>query len=246
MEVIYNSNFQIEYTKLGNGEQNLIFLHGGGLGYDCYENVIRSLAEKFTVYALNLPGYGRSKNVGNLEETGKQVAEFIDALGITKATIVGHSYGGGVSLYAAKHSENIERLVFIDGAGIPIRRSKLRMILGFFIFKNLQGIILDPRLMIFYFKAIIRIFKNIWIQKTAIPKTIKNVVGAIDYELNIPEDFAVKTLILWGKQDYLIPLKYGEILQKKIKDSKLKVFPGNHDWFVFEEETLRREIEEMF
>jgi 2-hydroxy-6-oxonona-2,4-dienedioate hydrolase len=99
----------------------VVLLHGlGGDGSRWAPN-IGPLAADFRVIALDEIGFGQSDkplanyHVGMLSEF---LADFLKAIGVSKASLVGNSMGGFVAAYTAVHYPNsVDRLVLVDGAG---------------------------------------------------------------------------------------------------------------------------------
>ena len=118
-------NFDIHYRKEGIGDP-VILIHGGGMWLYSYRDTIPELARAFTVYALDMPGYGytspRHKNqCYGLDVMADILLEFMDTLKIEKASLVGHSWGGGWAIhFTHKHPERIEKLVLIDSSGLDV------------------------------------------------------------------------------------------------------------------------------
>src|SRR5260370_24001660 len=81
---------------------NLVLLHGQpGTGAD-WQHVIAMLPEHISAVALDRPGHGSSRQAGGgLDVNAAAVIEELDARGIDRAVVVGHSYGGGVALSVA-------------------------------------------------------------------------------------------------------------------------------------------------
>jgi pimeloyl-ACP methyl ester carboxylesterase len=85
---------------------------------------IEDLAKKFKVYAVDLWGWGYSErlkeNDYSFERYGKQIVGFMDALKIPKASLVGQSMGGGISVYVAAHfPDRVDKLILVDPTVIP-------------------------------------------------------------------------------------------------------------------------------
>jgi pyruvate dehydrogenase E2 component (dihydrolipoamide acetyltransferase) len=80
---------EIRYAKYGDGAKTLIFIHGFGGDLDNWLFNTSGLADQFTIYAIDLPGHGRS------------VKAFMDELKIDHANLIGHSLGGAISMKTA-------------------------------------------------------------------------------------------------------------------------------------------------
>jgi pimeloyl-ACP methyl ester carboxylesterase len=105
----------------GDGEQ-LVFLHGGGIieGFDCFE----PLAERFRVIAPLAPGYGETEldpPVNGRDEAAGHVRDVLDALGIERTVLVGHSLGGWLAAsVAARFPDRIGALVLGAPYGMDV------------------------------------------------------------------------------------------------------------------------------
>jgi len=115
---------KVKYNVAGSGHP-VILLHGSGPGATGWSNFgpnIVELAEHFTCYAPDMPGWGASDPVKPEDRNHPQTAlEFMDALGIEKAAFIGNSMGGGTSLrFATMHPERQSHLITMGaGAGGP-------------------------------------------------------------------------------------------------------------------------------
>jgi pimeloyl-ACP methyl ester carboxylesterase len=98
---------------------NLVLLHGQpGTGAD-WQHVIAMLPEHISAVALDRPGHGSSRQAGGgLDVNAAAVIEELDARGIDRAVLVGHSYGGGVALsVAARAPDRVEAVVLLASVG---------------------------------------------------------------------------------------------------------------------------------
>ena len=113
---------EIRYSKSGEGDKTLIFIHGYGGDCDNWLFNTSGLADRFTVYALDLPGHGRSVKAfkdASLSGLADVVIAFMDALAIDRATLVGHSLGGAVAMKTAiKAPQRVASIVAFGSAGL--------------------------------------------------------------------------------------------------------------------------------
>jgi pimeloyl-ACP methyl ester carboxylesterase len=101
------------------GEHQLVLLHGQpGSGAD-WRQVADRLPSRLQVVALDRPGYGASRrSAGSFGYNARAVVAELDAQGIERAVLVGHSYGGGVALAVAQLApERAEALVLLASIG---------------------------------------------------------------------------------------------------------------------------------
>jgi pimeloyl-ACP methyl ester carboxylesterase len=114
---------KVHYLEKGEGNP-VILIHGFFSNTVTWKKNIDELAKKFKVYAVDLWGWGYSErlkeNEYSFERYGKQIVAFMDALKINKTSLVGHSMGGGTSVYVSAHfPERVDRLILADPAVIP-------------------------------------------------------------------------------------------------------------------------------
>ena len=120
-EVIELEGRRIRFVRQGEGDP-IVLLHGFGGDLDNWLFNRDALAEVGTVWALDLPGHGgSSKDVGegDLAELVGVLERFLDANGLERTHLVGHSLGGAVAIaYAAAHPDRIASLTLIASAGL--------------------------------------------------------------------------------------------------------------------------------
>jgi len=110
------------YIEKGNGPA-VILVHGWFHDSRMWSRNIDVLAAGFRVYALDLWGFGYSTRQAmdwGYPLYSNQIAQFMDALGIEKASLVSQSMGAGASmLFATQHRDRVEKLVLVSPAGLP-------------------------------------------------------------------------------------------------------------------------------
>lgn len=103
----------------------ILFIHGFGGSTFTWRDILEPVANQgFYALALDLPPFGLSSKNPALDYSRSAMADlvaaFMDELGINSATIVGHSMGGAVTAqFAVRHSERVEKLVFVAGGIFP-------------------------------------------------------------------------------------------------------------------------------
>jgi pimeloyl-ACP methyl ester carboxylesterase len=112
----------IYYETMGEATNSVVMLiHGFGGSTFTWRDTMPALADAgFYAIALDLPPFGLSDKNPDLNFSRSWMADMVsglmDELGIAKATIVGHSMGGGVTAqFAVRHPEKVEKLVFVAG-----------------------------------------------------------------------------------------------------------------------------------
>src|SRR4051812_36479596 len=121
------------FVKLGSGPAVLL-LHGLGCDHRTWLPVIDALSRHYTVIAPDLLGHGRSDKPRADYSVGgfaNGMRDLLTVLGIDKATVIGHSFGGAVAMqFAYQFPERTERLALVDPGGLGTEGSALIRMLG--------------------------------------------------------------------------------------------------------------------
>ena len=224
---------KIHYVEAGSGP-TVILLHGLGGSSQAWQFNIGPLAEKFHVVVPDQIGFGKSdKPFVNyrIRTYVDFLDEFCRELKIERATLVGNSMGGWIAvMFAATFPERVDKLVLVDAAGYaPPKDFDMRTLYA-----------LNPTTKAGMKTLVAKVFYNqMFSTDIAIRQAMAARLAAGDgYTINSisesilrGEDFlddVVKTikrptLIVWGRQDGLVPLAEGERFNKDIAGSKLIV-----------------------
>lgn len=105
----------IWYQRSGRGTP-LLHIHGSAFGHRNFEKLTPCLTDEFEVIDFDLPGYGESRGGAapkQMSDIADQVHRFLQALGISKISVHGTSFGAMIALtMAARHPQIIDRLIF--------------------------------------------------------------------------------------------------------------------------------------
>ena len=100
----------------------LLLLHGMAGSSQTWRSVIKPLSRRFRVIAPDLPGHGEStkpRSDYSLGAFAVLLRDLLGELGVTRATIIGHSLGGGVAMqFAYQFPERTERLILVGSGGL--------------------------------------------------------------------------------------------------------------------------------
>ncbi len=242
---------KINYYAAGQGPP-LLLLHGFGACAYSWRYLIPPLAEQHRVFTLDLKGYGFSDKPADghyaVSDQADMVADFIRRQDLHDLVIMGHSMGGGVTLMTyLKLRETdpgrIKKLVLIDSAGYPQKMPKfiaLAKVPGLSTVLS-QG--LPPRF------ATALVLKKCYYNKDAVTEeqidtyayfgSLPGAAAAVSQTARqlVPEDqemealiaqyktIQVPVLIIWGREDEVVPLEVGENFKRDIPDSQLVVLP---------------------
>lgn len=107
----------LNYRHEGKGKINIIFLHGWSIDSSYWKDQIDLLKDEYSVYAIDLPGYGDSKadkrEVWSMEEFALDIRDFMKHLKLENIILVGHSMSGGIMVDVAVKSSEDEIIALI-------------------------------------------------------------------------------------------------------------------------------------
>lgn len=217
-------NLQIYYQKTGTGK-NLIMLHGWGQDVSSFWPVVDLLKDKFSLWLVDLPGFGRSDMPSSAFDTKDYtqiLAQFIKKNSIKKPSILGHSFGGKVGIkLTSLYPDLVDKLIIVGSSGIKPDPSIKRGLI-YPLAKIVHFLVPD----IFNIKSIIRKkfyrrlesdYIDAGVMKDSLVKTLKE-----DLSGDLPK-ITKESLIIWGEKDRAVPLKYGKRMYHLLNNSKLVI-----------------------
>ena len=238
----------VSYAEGGAGPV-LVLIHGMGGSSENWRTVVEPLARDHTVIVPNLPGHGHSgPSAGDYSVGGLAagIRDLILLLGHRRATLVGHSLGGGIAMqFAYQFPEILERLVLVSSGGLgpevsPLLRAASLPGAGPFIATTapLIGAIAARLRRLESTRPplstdLIEVTHGYGLladrqRRAAFLDTVRSVIGiggqrvsAVD-RLYLAE--AVPVLIIWGGRDRLVPVHHAEHAHREIRGSRLEVF----------------------
>ena len=115
---IRNNQVEIYYNQQGEGNVSLLFIHGWCINSSYWDNQMAYFAKANTVYAIDLPGFGKSsatRENWSIEEYANDVNAFIEILDLKNVILIGHSMSGYIALQASlSNNSRISGLVGVD------------------------------------------------------------------------------------------------------------------------------------
>lgn len=208
----------IKYRTAGDGDP-LFFIHGLSGSSHWWKYNIPELADRYQMFLIDLPGFGNMRSLlrkMSLNEIDDWVIKFMDALGIKRAHFIGHSMGGYVCIQiAANHPHRVKRLVLVSSVGVSTGRN---VITSLFPLLNAFRYITPDFLPVLMVDAL-----------RAGPLTLflfaQEILSANTEELL--RKIKAPTLLVWGTNDTLIPVKYADVFKREIEHSSLIKLRGS-------------------
>lgn len=216
-----------------SGEENLrpvVIMHGWGCNVDTVRQIEDIFRGRMRTINVDLPGHGQSSEpsaVWGIEDFTRLIEQLIIRLGLEKPSLIGHSFGGRISILLGSRNE-VDRILLVDAAGVKPRH-------GFNYYRRVYTFKATKHLVNFFFGKK---------KGSEILDRMRSKKGSADYRNSSPrmraimsrcvnEDLkhvmpAIKapTLLIWGENDTATPLSDAHTMKSLIPDAGLVVFPG--------------------
>lgn len=228
--IVEINGLKIHFKVSGQG-RDLVMLHGWGADISSLRPLHRHYERFFRTYSLDLPGFGLSDQPPHkwgVAEYAETVASFLQNLGLNQPIILGHSFGGKISVYLAAHQQPLHKLILVDSAGIVPKR-RANYYLRVYLYKTARCIAELPGLKKIFGKKL-QAFKN-----QAGSQDYRNAKGVMRETLVkvVNEDLTdmlsrikVPTLLVWGRDDTATPVDDGRLMEQLIPGAGLVVLQG--------------------
>ena len=252
-----NVVFEDRYIKVGNvnsrywsaGEKGstVILLHGVGCSVEFWERNIAALAREHRVFAVDIVGFGRTDKpevVYTFQLMADFVLDFMNAMGIDKASLVGNSMGGGISMtVAAQAPERVKKIVLVDPVGLgkwqsPVMRLMTLPVIGNVLTKpSRKGVERQMQLCLYDFSQASddfidrvtaigtlpgnqRTFLSLLRETGNITGIRKGIIAEFSARL---KKIKAPILVIWGRQDRILLASEGEAAVERMADVRLHV-----------------------
>jgi pimeloyl-ACP methyl ester carboxylesterase len=254
----------VAYRQAGSGPV-LLMIHGIAGSSGTWVPVMPLLAEHYTVIAPDLLGHGESakpRGDYSLGAYASGVRDLLGVLGHERATVVGHSLGGGVAMqFAYQFPQMAERLVLVCSGGLGKEVSPLLRALSLPGTEYLLPVVLAPQI-----HSVVRSLGGVlgrvglradpfleevwsaWSRLTdvraqrAFVHTIRAVIDVAGQRVSARDRLylahEVPTMIVWGDRDQVIPVEHAHVAHELIPGSRLEIVEGAGHFLPFERPEL--------
>ena len=223
------SGLKIYYQEAGAGK-NLIMLHGWKHDVSSFWGVIPLLKDRFKVWLIDLPGFGRSdlpSKAFTTSDYAEVIKDFIEVNKIKDPILLGHSLGGRVAIkLASKYPKLIDKLILEDSAGIKPNKDFFKA----FIYPFAKAFhYFMPNLLNIKNKLRYNFYKSLesdYVNAGKLKDTLTNILA--EDLTNDLKDIKAMTLLIWGEKDATseASLKHGKRMYRMIHNSKIEIFDG--------------------
>lgn len=245
----------IHYHDTGGDRAPLILMHGGGPGASAWGNFrdnLPAFALNFRVIAVDMPHFGKSDKPADrfldCAWYAQILAGFMEQIGVQKAHFIGNSMGGSIALeLALARPAMVDRLVLMGTAGsmpmfAPSPTEGQKHMLGYYQGEGPTPAKLEAfiRSMIYDQSRITPEFLLARYEASTAPELMverKMDMNNVDNMLNLwrhVEKVTHKTLLVYGKEDRVVPWETGLLLLRLMKQADLHVFNRCGHWAQWE------------
>ncbi len=220
---------QVQMFSGGSGP-GLLYLHGAG-GNSGWQPYHEELAKSYRVYAPSLPGFNGTPNpawISTITDVAHFAQQVVGTLGLDQFILMGSSMGGWVSAeMAAMNDHQLKGLVLIDPVGIKPQQGEIAEIFMVGADTRLKQRFYDPSQVANYEQYA----REMTQEEMNLDHSNREMASRLCWRpyMNNPslphylQKVTTPALIVWGKQDAIVPAECGELYQQALPRATLKV-----------------------
>lgn len=230
----------------------IVLVHGIGSRHETWHGIIPALAKRYTVIAPDLLGHGQSAKPRadySIAGYANGLRDLLSVLGIDRATIVGHSLGGGVAMqFAYQFPQRTERLVLVGTGGLGPEVNKIIPLctlpgasatIGALTRPTLRRIGV-PLLRVLHrtgsrhtadFEQLADVYTNLESREArhAFRQVLRAIVD-MKGQMVTMRDRAyltqfIPTMVVWGERDTVIPVQHAHTAEEELANARIEIFP---------------------
>lgn len=215
-------DININFTQYGNEKgKDIVLLHGWGQNIAMMDHIGKKLDKDFHITNIDLPGFGNSEEPPygyTIYDYYEVLDELLKKLNIKKPTLIGHSFGGSVSIiYAAKRPVN--KLVLLAA---PFKRSSKKNSFKIMILKTLKKIPFLKGL-----EEYVKTKIGSADYRNASPMMRKVLVNIVNEDITeYLKQIECPTLLIWGTADTAASIEDARYAETIMKNAGLVEYPG--------------------
>jgi pimeloyl-ACP methyl ester carboxylesterase len=242
--------YQRAFVYVGQGPA-LLLIHGIGDCSDTWRELIPHLAQDHTVIAPDLLGHGRSAKPRadySVAAYANAMRDLLTVIGVDRATVIGHSFGGGVAMqFAYQYPERCERLVLVSTGGVnaeihpilrlasapnadlmlPLLQFPGARVAGRCMFRLLELLGTDTGRDADHLLQLFDALPDAGTRRAFI-RALRSAVDWRGQAITMLDRCylarAIPTLLVWGARDAVIPSRHAHVAHLRMPGSRLEVF----------------------
>ncbi len=242
---------KLHFRIVGSGPVCMVLLHGFGSSHLTWEDIEPFLMNGVTLHELDLKGHGESPKPNDhaysLRDQAALVTSFVLEKDLREIVLAGHSYGGAVALMTILRLRSlgehwrIRGLVLIASAAYPQEMPFFVSVFRHFWLSKVVGQFPTRRVVAHTLKRIFRDRSRVDAERidryarflalpgarAALSEIAMQILPAdLDQFASDLRTIEVRTLIIWGDHDWVVPLSVGERLHGNLENSEIRVIPN--------------------
>ena len=218
----------LHWYEAGDGDLPVILLHGGGGTGRAWLHQLEFLSDRgYRVLAPDMPGFGRSDwfdGVAHVEDITPTLFEWMDKLGVSRAILGGNSMGGRVAMsMASAHPNRVVALIILDSVGVSLSDVAVTNPLSLPPSGYMQGLVADVNR--YKERTPYRTLddaRELNRGRASFARYLKEGEIRPDPALDVGR-LDMPVLLVWGREDQIVPLAYGRALDSELAKSELLV-----------------------
>jgi pimeloyl-ACP methyl ester carboxylesterase len=222
------NGLKVNYKQTGNGK-DVLLLHGWGCSVEIWKTLQSQLENNYRVTSIDFPGFGKSeepKEVWGVEDYTRCTEELIQNLGLQNPTLIGHSFGGRVSILLSSRNSYVSKVILTDSAGVKPHNTKISVSRVFSKIKKITTKVIGESATEKLVKPFVNSLASAdYKNASGIMKEILKKVIDEDLQSEMPK-IKAPVLLIWGQNDTATPVSDAKIMESLIPDAGLVVFPN--------------------
>lgn len=248
------NGYKINYKITGAGDEVVVLLQGWGTSCELYDGVVSSINSKYRVVQFDMPGFGDSdepRDAWSVDDYADFFLEFMQQLGIKRAVLWGHSYGGRVIIKLVSRESiplEIDRIVLVDSAGVLPKKSLKQKVkaMQYKAIKKIVNINVVNKL----FSELIDEWKSRQGSedyKNATPIMRQCLIKAVNEDLTpLFQKNKLETLLVWGDLDTATPISDAKLMEAYMENAGLAVIQGAGHFCFIENHAVFSKIMKLY
>ncbi|MFN8435153.1 MAG: alpha/beta hydrolase [Anaerolineales bacterium] len=250
MPFVQGIHYSFQQSKEKNSSRPpLIFIHGAGGSFLSFHPYLRRMQGE-TVYALDLPGHGKSAGKGrqSIEEYADDIARFMDDLQIASAVMIGLSMGSGIALsFALKYPYKVSALVVMGGgAKLRVAQSTLENVGKPENFETTVETINRACFSRYASNELVELSKKSMLS-TGPAILLSDYLACNQFDVTAQlNQIQIPTLLLCGMEDVMTPPKHSQYLKDHLPNAQLYLLEKTGHMLTLEQPELVSKILRQF
>jgi len=222
---------KIRYLESGDSDKTIVLLHGLGASAERWEFVIPEFSKHYRVIVPDLIGFGQSDKPlvdYTTEFFSDFLSNFLQKLGITRTNIIGSSLGGQITaVFTSQHQEIIQNLVLVSPSGVMKHSTPaLDAYVMAALYPDIDLAKNAFEMMSGSSRQINQKIIESFVERMKLPNAkmafMSTLLGLRNSEIitKLLTKITIPTLIIWGEDDPVIPIKYADDFVSSIQDCR--------------------------